>query len=108
MRNDLQHRSQHGPQWSPRNANNPQAEQPEEADRNRVLQLSDSPVLESGGGDADMIGCWHCLSSHAVISCGRRQIENLCANSAGKAGVAPGCEQTYLATSLAMALISSR
>jgi len=61
-------------------ANNRQADQPENADRNRVLQLSDGPVLESGGGDSEVIGCGHCL---CLCLC---QIENLRANSIGKAG----------------------
>jgi hypothetical protein len=43
-------------------------------------------MLESGGGDSEVIGGWHCI--------GLCQIENLRANSAGKDGVAPGCEQT--------------
>jgi len=68
MRNDLQSCRQRGPQRSPRDTNDPEAKQPEEADSQRVLQLTDSPVLQSGGSDSDVIGGCHSFAVAVVVT----------------------------------------
>ena len=59
MGDDLEGRGQKRPERSPGDAEDPEAEEPEEADGEGVLKLGDGPVLEGGGGDAEVVGGGH-------------------------------------------------
>ena len=59
VRNDLQGCSDQRPQCSPRDTDDREAGEPEHADSERVLQLTDGPALERGGGDVKVIGSCH-------------------------------------------------
>jgi hypothetical protein len=56
---DLQGRGEQRPEYRPGDAEDPETEEPEEADGEGILKLGDGPVLEGRGGDADVVGGGH-------------------------------------------------
>ncbi len=78
MRYNLQSRGQQRPQRSPRHLERIKADQPEQADGDRILELGDKPVLKRAAGDAKMFTQVHalclCISSDAsAVQSGSRR-----------------------------------
>jgi len=59
VRHDLEHRGQDGPQRGPGDVQEVKSDEPEQSDGERVLKLSDGPVLEGAAGDGEMVGEVH-------------------------------------------------
>src|SRR5438445_5878228 len=61
VRHKLQNSSQQSPERCPWNFHNPQTDQPEDTDRERILKLRENPLLQRSAGDVKMLSEFHLL-----------------------------------------------